>query len=158
MKSLTLITIFFSLFFGINLQADMKKLRFQSVDLDKATILQTTKDKNFCAICGMHLPTFYKTSHLSQTKNSYKQYCSIHCVAADSSMFENLQVVDVNSLKYIFVTEAFYVVGSKKPATMSRVSKYAFKSKQDAEKFAKEFGGMVVDFDGAYTEAKKDFR
>ncbi len=157
MKSLTLIVAFFSILLSVNLQADMKKPRFQSVDANKTLLLQTTKKKDSCAICGMHLPTFYKTSHLSDTKNGPKQYCSLHCVVADTSMFENLQVIDINSLKYILVTKAFYVVGSKKPATMSRISKYAFGTKQDAKKFAKEFGGEVMDFDGAYSEAKRDF-
>ncbi len=157
MKSLTYIVVFFSILISLNLQADMKKSRFQSVDANKTTILQTGRYKDSCAICGMHLPTFYKTSHLADTKDGPRQYCSLHCVVADASMFENLQVVDINSLKYILVTKAFYVVGSKKPATMSRVSKYAFKTKQDADKFAKEFGGVVMDFDGAYSEAKKDF-
>jgi hypothetical protein len=37
------------------------------------------------------------------------------------------------------------------------VSKYAFKNLNDAAKFAKENGGVVMDFTGAYNEAKKDF-
>ncbi len=157
MKSLTLIVAFFSILLSINLQADMKKLRFQTVDANKTLLFQTGTNKNSCAICGMHLQTFYKTSHLSDTKNGPKQYCSLHCVVADADFFENLQVIDINSLKYISVTKAFYVVGSKKSATMSRISKYAFSTKQEAKEFAKEFGGEVMEFDGAYSVAKKDF-
>jgi hypothetical protein len=157
MKSLTFVVVFFLISLSVNLQADMKKPRFQSVDANKTLLFQTGINKDSCAICGMHLPTFYKTSHTSDTKNGPKQYCSLHCVVADTSFFENLQVIDINSLKYIPVTKAFYVVGSKKPATMSHISKYAFGIKQEAKKFAKEFGGKVIDFDGAYSEAKKDF-
>lgn len=157
MKSLALVVVFFLISLGVNLQADTKKPRFQSVDANKTILFQTGTNKNSCAICGMHLQTFYKTSHLSDTKNGPKQYCSLHCVVADADFFENLQVIDINSLKYISVTKAFYVVGSKKPATMSQISKYAFDTKQEAKKFAKEFGGEVMDFDGAYSEAKKDF-
>jgi len=38
------------------------------------------------------------------------------------------------------------------------VSKYAFKNLEDAAKFAKENGGTVMDFNAAYSEAKKDFK
>jgi len=61
----------------------MNKTRFQSVPMDKATIL---KKENSCAICGMKLPMFYKTNHAADTKDGTKQYCSIHCVVHDNEM------------------------------------------------------------------------
>jgi uncharacterized membrane protein len=53
-------------------------------------------------------------------------------------------VVDNSTLKFISVNDAYYLVGSKKPATMSMVSKYAFGTKEAAEKFAKEYGGKIM--------------
>jgi hypothetical protein len=44
------------------------------------------------------------------------------------------------------VLKSWYVFGSSKPATMSMTSAYAFGKKNDAEKFAKEFGGKVMSF------------
>ncbi len=142
-------------------KSSVKKIRFQSVQTEKATLLQTKKEKHSCAICGMHLPTFYKTNHVADTKTGVKQYCSIHCVVHDNELnktdLKNLRVVDTNSLEFIPALKAYYVVGSKKPATMSRVSKYAFSKKSEATTFAKKFGGKVVKFYDAYDEATKDF-
>jgi hypothetical protein len=56
----------------------------------------------------------------------------------------DVQVVDNSTLKFIPVEKAWYVVGSSKPGTMSKVSKYAFGTKEAAEKFAKEYGGKVM--------------
>jgi hypothetical protein len=162
MKSL----IFFStlalvLFFSGCVSSTLNKVRYQSVSVDQATILQSGKDKESCAICGMHLPTFYKTNHVGDTKDGVKQYCSLHCVVKDNEFnktdLTNLRVVDTKSLKFIPVLKAFYVVGSSKKGTMSRVSKYAFAKKEDADNFAKEFGGKVMKFYDAYDEATKDF-
>lgn len=142
-------------------QMSFSKVRFQSVPAKEAVLQQSGENKTSCAICGMHLPTFYKTNHAADTKTGVKQYCSLHCVVKDNEInktdLSNLRVVDTNSLKFIPALYAFYVVGSKKPGTMSRVSKYAFSSKKAAEKFALENGGKVMGFYDAYDVAKKDF-
>ena len=39
---------------------------------------------------------------------------------------------------------------------MSRTSKYAFGKKSEAEAFAKEFGGKVMNFNDTYTVSMKD--
>lgn len=71
---------------------------------------------------------------------------------------KNPKVVDIVSLEFMDATKAYYVVGSKKSGTMSKVSKYAFKNKEDAQKFQNEFGGDIMDFYGALEVAKKDFK
>jgi len=134
---------------------------FQSVPKDQATLLQKGKNREYCHVCGMKLVKFYKTNHAAKENGALHQYCSIHCLAKDikeGAELENPQVVDVHSLKFIPVTEAYYVVGSKKPATMSRVSKYAFKSLDDAKAFQAKYGGKIVDFYSAWQIAKKDFK
>ena len=104
---------------------------------------------------------FYKTNHAADTKDGTKQYCSIHCVVQDNEMnktdLKNLRVVDVTSLKFTQALEAYYVVGSSKPATMSKTSKYAFAKEEDAKAFAKEFGGKIMKFYDTYSVATKDF-
>jgi len=135
---------------------------FQTVTKKDAVLLQKGKAKEHCAICGMNLVMFYKTSHAATDMNgTVHQYCSLHCLTdhlRQGVELQNPQVVDVTSLKFIPVQEAYYVVGSKKHATMSRVSKYAFKSLDDAKKFQKENGGDIVDFYSAWQLAKKDFK
>ena len=133
---------------------------FQMVPADKATILQEGNAKMFCPECGMALPMFYKTNHAATVDGKDKQYCSIHCVVEDikkGSKLTDIKVVDVNSLKFIDANKAFYVVGSSKKGTMTMVSKYAFASRVNAEAFAKENGGEVVDYTGAYKAAEADF-
>ena len=145
----------------IVVNADKVMKMFQTVNPSEATLVQTSKTKKFCPICGMTLPMFYKTNHSATHEESAKQYCSIHCVVEDKEINKSnligIKVVDVISLKFIDVKKATYVVGSKKKGTMSMVSKYAFANKSDAKKFAKEFGGKTMSYSEAYAEAKKDF-
>jgi len=163
---LKIITFVSAIFFIIGCSSTpvSKHMRddFRSVPLKKAHIYQQGKHKNSCAICGMKLQKFYKTNHLATIKNgSKKQYCSLHCVVYDNEFNKtdliNLKVVDAKTLKFIPALKAYYVVGSSKPATMSKTSKYAFASKKDAELFAKKYGGKVMKFYDAYDIATKDF-
>ncbi|WP_415406263.1 nitrous oxide reductase accessory protein NosL [Sulfurovum sp. CS9] len=134
---------------------------FQSVPKDKAILLQSGEDKASCITCGMKLPMFYKTNHAAHLDEAVRQYCSIHCLAEEKNIkkmpIKDFKVVDVKSLKFIDAKSAFYVVGSKKKATMSKVSKYAFAKKEDAVKFSKRYQGKVVNFDAAFKIALKDF-
>jgi nitrous oxide reductase accessory protein NosL len=138
----------------------MKKM-FQTVDAKDAILVQKGPQKEHCAICGMNLIKFYKTSHAAKLEGKNVQYCSIHCLTAhinEGAELENPMVVDVISLKFIPVTEAFYVVGSDVPGTMTPISKYAFKSLNAAKAFQKKHGGKILDFYSAWQEAKKDFK
>jgi len=143
------------------LNADKLMQLFQSVAPSKATLVQKGQEKQFCQVCGMNLPMFYKTNHAANVNGKEKQYCSLHCLVEDAELnhanIKDIKVVDVTSLKFIDATKAYYVVGSKKKGTMSMVSKYAFKNLNDAAKFAQQNGGTVMDFNAAYNVAKKDF-
>jgi len=157
----TLISIF--LFFGCNSNNSIyvsHKL-FQTVAEKDAILVQTGKNKRYCVRCGMDLVKFYKTSHIAQKGDIKYQYCSIHCLEehlGEGITLKNPQVVDVASLKFISVNDAFYVVGSKKRGTMSRVSKYAFKKLDDAKKFQLQYGGEIMDFNSARKKAQEDFK
>ncbi len=139
-----------------------KKMKmFQTVDAKDAILLQKGPNKEHCAICGMNLVKFYKTNHAATLGDHKVQYCSIHCLTdhiKEGAELENPMVVDVTTLKFIPVTEAFYVVGSDVRGTMSMVSKYAFKNLDDAKAFQKKHGGKIMDFYSAWQVAKKDFQ
>ncbi len=154
------ILILSSLVFAGNGDNKGKQMQlFQSVPMDKATILQDGKAKMFCPTCGMTLPMFYKTNHAATHKGHTEQYCSIHCLAEENvknnANLTDVKVVDVTSLKFIDASKATYVVGSSKKGTMTMKSKYAFANKAEADKFAKKFGGDVVNYDAAYKAALK---
>ena len=147
------------------LEKSVKKIKkqklFQSVTKKQAVLLQQGKSKEHCCICGMNLVKYYKTNHAAKLDGKNVQYCSLHCLAEhikEGAELENPMVVDVKTLKFIPVTEAFYVVGSDVKGTMSPVSKYAFKSLKDAKVFQKKHGGKILDFYSAWQEAKKDFK
>ncbi len=131
---------------------------YRAVPMEKAQILQTGKAKKFCNVCGMTLSMFYKTNHAARVNGEIHQYCSIHCMLEEAMEkgieVDHPQVVNNDTLKFIDSKDAFYVVGSKKPATMSMVSKYAFGTKETAEAFAKKFGGKVLRYDEVAKEVK----
>jgi nitrous oxide reductase accessory protein NosL len=138
------------------------KTRFQTVPPQQATLLQKGIHKEQCVICGMDLPTFYRTNHAAATKEKKpRQYCSLHCLVHDNEINKtdlyDVKVVDVTTLKFIPAQSAFYVVGSHREATMSNFSKYAFAKRKDADLFVKEYGGYVMNFYDAYTIAMQDF-
>ena len=123
--------------------------RFQTVPLNQAQLHQEGKEKYYCPKCGMTLHVFYKTNHLAEVDGNKKQFCSFHCLAnalqSDSNV-TNIKVVDTNNLTFIETNSSWYVVGSSKMGTMSKVSKYAFSTKEDAQKFTTEFGGEIKSF------------
>ena len=142
-------------------KSESKYRMFQTVDAKDATLVQDGKNKQYCVICGMDLVKFYKTSYSATYNEKEYQYCSIHCLSdhlGEGIELKNPKVVDVVTLKMIPVLEAYYVVGSKKKGTMSKVSKYAFSSLEAAEIFQSKYGGEVMDFYGALEKAKEDFK
>ena len=144
---------------------DMKKMdtmsMFQTVPKEEATLVQSGEQKMHCARCGMNLVKFYKTSHTAKDSHNHQyQYCSIHCLEdhlKSGAKLKDIKVVDTDSLKLIDATSALYVVGSDVHGTMSRVSKYAFDTKKDAQAFVKKHGGKIMSFNEALEVAQKDF-
>jgi len=132
------------------------------VPMAKAQILQDGKDKMFCTKCGMTLPMFYRTNHAATVDGKVEQFCSIYCLVEameSGAKVSDVKVVDNSTLRFIDASKAFYVVGSAKPATMAKkVSKYAFGTKEAADKFAVEFGGKVMGYGDTLAGAKKDFQ
>ncbi len=128
---------------------------FQSVKPEEATLVGKGEDREYCPNCGMNLVKFYKTNHIYKGK----QYCSMHCLyeATKGQIPNEVQVVDTKNLNLIDALKAYYVVGSSVKGTMSRNSKYAFASLEDAKGFQTANGGEIMDFAKAYATAGKDF-
>jgi len=145
------------------LSSTQAKSTFSKVASGEPTLTQEGQEKKWCSICGMNLKMFYKTSHTSQLKNGkHRQYCSIRCLAVDHKehniSLDTVQVIDVNSEKLIDAHKAFYVYHSKVKGTMSRVSKLAFSTQKEAEAFAKENGGEVLDFKTVFEKANESLK
>lgn len=156
-KSLIVIVLIFGAFLNLNAQG------FKKVATVKPVLVQEGSQKNWCPICGMSIKMFYKTSHASKLKNGTdRQYCSIRCLAVDMQEYNidlnSVRVVDATTQKLIFAKDAFYVVGSKVKGTMTKVSKLAFATKDEAEKFRKKYGGKVVTFQKALVMATESLK
>ena len=155
-------TFIFSACVSDELKPEKKMQRFQAVALDKTTMLQTGEQKHACPECGMKLPMFYKTNHAATSNGKVKQYCSIHCLVDDKmnnkSAVSDMKVVAVDTLKFIDVNDAIYVVGSDVKGTMSGLSKYAFEGRMSAKRFTQKHEGKIMSFDEAYAYAKRDFQ
>jgi nitrous oxide reductase accessory protein NosL len=137
---------------------------FQSVGPDQAVLVQKGPEKKWCPNCGMNLVMFYKTTcHIVLEDDTKVQFCSLHCLADtckdgkyNGKKIKEIYGVDIKSLKQFPVKELTYVVGSKVKGTMTKRSKYAFKSKDDAKKFMSEKGGKLATFDEALAMARED--
>lgn len=134
---------------------------FQSVSADKATLLQSGKEKNSCATCNMSLTNSYKVNYAATSNDKIKQFCSLHCISQEMGInkiaLKDIKTVDFNTLKFIDAKDAYYVLGSKQKGIMTKSSKFAFSDKADAINFAKVNGGEVVSFEDAYKNALSDF-
>jgi hypothetical protein len=147
------------LILAVGLNAMGMGKNYRAVPLKKATLLKSGPEKIYCSVCGMTLPMFYRTNHSADHDNIHDQYCSVTCMIEDAVLngknLTNFKVIDNQTLKFISSYDAFFVVGSKKPGTMSMISKYAFGTKKGAEKFQKENGGEIMKFDKLIKLVKK---
>lgn len=122
---------------------------------------QKYTDKKRCDNCGMDRNKWARTRHEFKTSKGEFYTCSIHCVS-ELSMKLKEAPRDVKVAEYLHPEKmldagmAFYVIGSKAPGTMTRKSKIAFPSKEEAEKFAARYGGTVAGFEIALSEARKE--
>ncbi|SMC09153.1 nitrous oxide reductase accessory protein NosL [Nitratiruptor tergarcus] len=126
------------------------------------SMLHPELHQKWCSVCGMNLAKFYKTNHLVVLKDGKQmQLCSMHCLAQVyphiKDKIAKIMVVDAKSGKFIPVQNAYYVVGSSVPGTMSMQSKIAFSSIDDAKAFQKKYGGKIMRFDEAFALQRKMF-
>lgn len=149
----SLFFVFLLCCFFLNLSAFDKKATIEPV------LVQKGEQKHWCPVCGMKLESYYKTSHYATLEDGKeRQYCSIRCLAVDMQEYTidlaTVRVVDAKSEKVLKANDAFYVLGSDVKGTMTKVSKLAFGSKEDALAFSKEHGGKIVGFKEALQAAQ----
>ncbi|MDX1808802.1 MAG: nitrous oxide reductase accessory protein NosL [Sulfurospirillaceae bacterium] len=164
MKKIILSLLVFSLMLvaGDSMKSSKNMGDYRAVSPSHAQIEQSGKAKMFCQVCGMTLPMFYRTNHTAVVNGKVHQYCSIHCMVEEAvkngKEVLDPRVVDNTTLKFIDANKAYYVVGSKKPATMSMVSKYAFGTKKAALEFSKKFGGKIMTYAKVYKMVKANLK
>lgn len=114
-----------------------------------------------CPNCGMMINMWARTRHSFQHSEGDLTTCSIRCLADKTinsgTGATNAQVaMYIDPDKMVEVEKATYVIGSTAPGTMTMKSKIAFADKASAEEFSSNYGGEVVDFQGAFAAAKME--
>jgi hypothetical protein len=115
-----------------------------------------------CKYCGMDREKFaYSRMLIEYDDGASVGTCSIHCAAVDLSLNIDktplaVMVGDYLAKKLIEAEKASWVLGGSKPGVMTKRAKWAFESKDEAEKFAKENGGTLVSFDQAIKASYED--
>ena len=133
--------------------------------LSLTTILSANEDikkHSSCPLCGMDREKFAHSRMLIEYDDGTQVgTCSLHCTAINLAL--NLDktpkliwVGDYYTKALINAEKAFWVIGGAKPGVMTKRAKWAFAQKEEAEKFLKENGGNLTDFDGALKASYED--
>ena len=111
-----------------------------------------------CKVCGMYIDRYQKTAaELVYKDGTVEHTCGVACMLrviddeGSMSAFKSVKVHDWNSGKMVDAQTATYVMGSKVIPDM--VPNYiAFAKREEAEAFAAQKGGDVIDFDAAVAD------
>ncbi len=115
-----------------------------------------------CPLCGMNRNKFnFSRVYIVYDDGSTFGACSLHCAAIDMAVNIDkgpveIWVGDYNTKKLIDAEKAFWVIGGKKMGVMTKRGKWAFGTKEAAEKFMAENGGKLSNFEGAAEAAYED--
>lgn len=114
-----------------------------------------------CKQCGMDRTIFaHSRMVVTYTDGSSTGTCSINCVATDmketGKEIASFQVADYNTKKLIDAKTATWVIGGTKKGVMTKMAKWAFADKKDAESFIKTNGGKLGSFDETLKAAERD--
>jgi copper chaperone NosL len=115
-----------------------------------------------CRQCGMDRGKFSHSRMLIEYEDgSTVGSCSLHCAAVELANTIDkipvmLSVADYDSKELIDADTAVWVMGGSKKGVMTGQAKWAFSSREPAERFIKANGGSIVSFDEAIKVAYDD--
>lgn len=115
-----------------------------------------------CRYCGMKRSQYpHSWVILTHTDGSVEMVCSVHCAAIDMALHTEKQVSQITVADYkthgqIPAETAYWVIGGNRAGVMTARAKWAFKAKEDAERFIKDHGGKLTDFDEVMKAAFED--
>jgi len=123
--------------------------------------LEAKEEPKWCPLCGMNLKMYHQTSNrLTFSDGSKVQTCSIFCAAQfyekRPTEIERWEVVDYETKGWIDARKAHWLIGSDIPGVMTAVSKLAFLSLGDAQKYQKKHRGTLGKFDDALNRTLSD--
>ena len=101
-----------------------------------------------CIYCGMDKAKFgYSWVVIVHADNTRAELCSIHCAAIHFALhthqtMDAITVGDYFTARQIDADQAHWVIGGDKLGVMTSRAKWAFETREAAEKFIKEHGGQ----------------
>ncbi len=119
-------------------------------------------DDAVCRYCSMKRSQYpHSWAILTHSDGSVEMVCSIHCAAIDMALHATKQVsmitvADYKTHRQIPAETAFWVIGGDRVGVMTARAKWAFKDKTDAQRFIKDHGGELADFDAVMKAAFED--
>ena len=123
--------------------------------------IDAKEDLRWCPLCGMNLKMYHQTNNrLTFSDGSKIQTCSIFCAAQiygkRATEIDRWEVVDYETKAFVDAKKAHWLIGSDTPGVMTAVSKIAFSSLEDNQKFLKSHGGTIGTFDEALNRTLSD--
>jgi len=115
-----------------------------------------------CRYCGMDREKFSHSRMLvTYEDGSAAATCSLHCAAVElantiDKVPAMVSVADYDSKELIDAESAVWVLGGSRKGVMTAQAKWAFASREAAEKFIKGNGGRIVTFDEAIKASYDD--
>lgn len=115
-----------------------------------------------CRHCGMNRGTFSHSRMLIEYEDGSRvATCSLHCTSVElANTIDRIPVMvsvaDYDSKELIDAEKAVWVLGGSKKGVMTGQAKWAFASREAAERFIKANGGSIASFDEAIKAAYDD--
>lgn len=115
-----------------------------------------------CRYCGMDREKFsHSRMFITYEDGSTAAICSLHCAAVElantiDKIPAMVSVADYDSKELVDAEKAIWVLGGNKKGVMTGKAKWAFASKESAERFINSNGGGIVTFDEAIKAAYDD--
>jgi nitrous oxide reductase accessory protein NosL len=123
--------------------------------------IEAKEEPRWCPLCGMNLKMYHQTNNrLTFSDGSKNQTCSIFCAAQiyekRATEIDRWEVVDYETKAFVDAKKAHWLIGSDIPGVMTAVSKIAFSSLEDTQKFLKSHGGTIGTFDDTLNRTLSD--
>ena len=115
-----------------------------------------------CRLCGMETARSGHTRmEILYDDGSTGGFCSLHCAAIDIALNidktpKKILVGDYNTKRLIDAEEAYWVIGGEKLGVMTTRAKWAFDTRDNANKFIDEYGGELATFESAMKATFED--
>lgn len=115
-----------------------------------------------CQLCAMQKSKFeHSWMVLEHEDGSKAGVCSIHCAVINMALnidqpVTKATVGDYNTKKQIDADKAYWVIGGNKMGVMTTRAKWAFETKDAADKFIAESGGRPATYEEVFKAAFED--